>query len=83
MLYPYEDISTSDSSVQIQGKAEPETEITINEDSVLQDAEGYFSRVINLKPGLNVITVVGQKKYSKEKIITRNIKVITTENKDE
>jgi transcriptional regulator with XRE-family HTH domain len=82
LLYPLEDTTITDSSIKVEGKAELETEILINDDPILQDAEGYFFRVVNLKPGLNVITIVGQKKYSREQRIIRNIKVVTDPEKN-
>ncbi|RLC38593.1 hypothetical protein DRH27_01900 [Candidatus Falkowbacteria bacterium] len=75
ILNPVSDLIISENHISIAGKAEPETEITINGEVVLINSEGLFEKDINLKTGVNIISIVGQKKYSRKNKITRQILV--------
>ncbi|MFA7087908.1 MAG: helix-turn-helix domain-containing protein [Patescibacteria group bacterium] len=70
---PEKNILTSENSIVIIGKTEPEAEIKINGIAVLNNNNGQFSQEINLRKGINNITITAKKKYSREKIITRQI----------
>ncbi len=72
---PPTDITTNKNYVIVQGLTEEETNITINGEKVLPTEIGNFSKKINLKEGINTIVIVAQKKYSRQKIITRKILV--------
>lgn len=72
---PGKNILTQANSITIQGKTEAEAEVKINGQIVLNNNKGNFSQTINLKKGLNSITVSAKKKYSREQIITRQILV--------
>lgn len=67
------DRTIKEHSVVIKGKTDPEAELLINDNMVLLDDKGNFSKKINLKEGLNVVSVSVKKKYSRENIIKRNI----------
>ena len=73
IIYPQKDQVIKKSNITIIGKTEPEINITINNKKILLSDEGNFSENINLNTGINVITIVGQKKYSKQQVIVRNI----------
>lgn len=75
ILNPASDLTIDKNRISIAGKTEPETEITINGEVVLIDSEGHFTKVINLKTGLNIVSIIGQKKYSRKNKITRQILV--------
>lgn len=68
-----EDGILEDNFIVVEGKTDPEAELLINEQTILLDNDGNFEIKINLKTGLNTIVVSVKKKYSKEKIIKRNI----------
>ena len=70
---PTENFVTDSNFVYIEGITENETELTINGESVLVNKDGYFSKKINLKNGLNGISIIAQKKYSKKHEIIRKI----------
>ena len=72
---PPRNIMTSESSIIISGQTQAEAEIKINGETVLSDTNGNFSQTVNLKKGLNNISISVKKKYSREKIITRQILV--------
>jgi len=73
IINPATDLTTTEKLLTIEGKAEPEIEITINEEKILADKSGLFAKTINLKTGLNNITITSKKKYSKVNTITRKI----------
>lgn len=72
---PPEFFNTKDYWVKVQGKTEKEAKVTINNESILSDGQGNFSLIVNLKNGLNTITITAYKKYSKSSTITRQILV--------
>ena len=73
--YPSLDLITSQTSILISGKTEAEANLMINGESVLSDKNGDFSQLINLKNGLNLITITANKKYSRSNTILRQILV--------
>ena len=73
--YPNEEAVISKQLIQIAGFSEPEAEILINDQAILTKGDGYFSEQIALQPGLNIIEVKAQKKYSKENILYRKVMV--------
>jgi cytoskeletal protein RodZ len=72
---PEKNILVKEASIEIKGGADKEAEVKINGELVLNNNNGQFFEVINLKKGLNTITIKAKKKYSKEHIITRQILV--------
>ncbi len=73
IYYPKEDISTSNHNINIKGKTEETAEVEINNEKILLEKGGNFNLNINLKKGINTITIISQKKYSKKNIIKRQI----------
>ncbi len=72
---PATNLSIKSNGIIISGQTEPEAEVKINGEIVLNNRDGYFSQEINLKKGLNNLTIKAKKKYSHEQIITRQILV--------
>ncbi len=66
---------TEEKSITIHGKTHPETEVFINNNSVLSDSAGFFEKDVNLKQEINIITVRAQKKYGPEKVVKKQILV--------
>ncbi len=75
LSFPPDNYTTSEVQLVIQGQSEPETEITINGQHVLADNEGKFEREIYLQTGINAITVISEKKYSRPAIVTKQVLV--------
>lgn len=75
LIKPIENLTTDKNIMEIAGTTEREAEVKINEETVLVDNNGNFSKEINLKNGLNVILVSAKKKYSKTNEISRKIYV--------
>ena len=73
ILNPVSDLTINENHISIMGKTEPETEIIINGEMILINSDGLFTKKINLKNGLNIISIIGQKKYSRKNKITKKI----------
>jgi len=72
---PHQDLITEEKTINISGLTEAETHIVINGETALSDNEGNFSKKVDLRNGLNMITIVAKKKHGKENTITRQILV--------
>ncbi len=72
---PETNIMISDTSLLVEGLTEREAEVKINGELVLNNHNGIFSQTINLKKGLNNITIQAKKKYSRERTVIRQIQV--------
>lgn len=75
IIYPAANLSLDKSNITIIGETENEAEVSINGELVLNNNDGFFQQTVNLKKGLNNITIKAKKKYSREEIITRQILV--------
>ncbi|MCR4280381.1 MAG: helix-turn-helix domain-containing protein [Candidatus Komeilibacteria bacterium] len=60
---PTNNVITENRVIQISGKTDPEIELTINNEHILANPDGEFSKEITLAPGLNLLTVVATKKH--------------------
>jgi cytoskeletal protein RodZ len=72
---PAGDITINKNSIDIQGLTEPEAEVIINGELVLTNPNGFFTKKVSLKNGLNIIAVSAQKKYSQKNYIEKKILV--------
>ncbi len=75
IIQPADNLSLSATSIEISGQTEKEAEVTINGELVLNNQEGFFFQTVNLKKGLNSITIKAKKKYSHEETVIRQILV--------
>lgn len=75
IIYPATNLALAESHITILGQTENEAEVSINGERVLNNNNGFFEQKINLKKGLNNITIKAKKKYSREEIINRQILV--------
>jgi len=62
---PAADLLTSDDSVTIEGRTDPEVEVVINGQTATVDNQGVFRQPLNLAIGLNTIDITAKKKWSK------------------
>ncbi len=76
--YPPVDETVAERRLEIRGLTEPETDVTINGQAVQVAVEGRFIKELYLEPGLNTITVIAKKKYSRPASIVRYILFETT-----
>ncbi len=72
---PNDNLIIREKTIRVEGVTEEEAELKINGELVLNNNNGLFFQDINLKSGLNSITISAKKKHSKESIITRQILV--------
>ena len=70
---PLSQTITTNTSIEIKGKAEPETTVLINQQEILPEPDGSFSQTVDLTIGLNVFKISASKKHSKPKTITLSI----------
>jgi cytoskeletal protein RodZ len=75
IIQPAANLRTASNILIVNGWTDPEAEVKINNETILSNNNGYFSQTVNLKPGLNSLVITSQKKYSQEKIVTREILV--------
>ncbi len=75
IIEPGSDISIEEFFINIYGKTDEEAIVTINQENVLTDADGYFRKNIGLITGVNNIEIIAKKKYSEENVIIRKILV--------
>lgn len=69
------DIVTSERQIMISGETEPETEILINNNLISNRKNGFFEKEIDLKEGVNTITVTAQKKYGQKTVVEKQVLV--------
>jgi len=74
IYYPQEDIAVHQNVIIISGKTELEAEVLINNEKVLADKSGEFVKEVSLRDGVNTISIVSKKKYSKKSL--KEIKVL-------
>jgi len=72
---PAQNLLSSENSITVSGRTEPEAEVRINGEIILNNHDGNFSQTINLKKGLNNIIISAKKKYSQSRTLTRQILV--------
>ena len=75
ITYPESNLLTKERSVTIIGETDTEVELKINDELILSNTNGKFSRTINLKTGMNNIVIKAKKKYSRENVIIKQILV--------
>lgn len=71
--FPSNNYITKEAGINLQGRIESEAQLIINGEPVISAGNGDFSKIVGLKPGLNTITLVAQKKYGRSKNLTLQI----------
>lgn len=70
---PVEGSVSATSVLEVKGQTLPESRVEINGVEKMSNAEGYFSEIINLTPGVNKIMVTAVKKHGRASTILRNV----------
>lgn len=73
VVSPGADGTTQTSALTVRGLTQPGTRVTINAELIQVSDQGYFSASLALTPGLNTITVVAQKTYSRIVTVRRQV----------
>lgn len=71
--YPAVDTTVQERRLEVRGLTAPETDVTINGQTVQVSVEGRFIKELYLEQGLNTITVVAKKKYSRPASVIRYV----------
>jgi cytoskeletal protein RodZ len=72
---PAHNLKTASRTIVVSGQTEPEAEVKINNEEILNGSNGFFSQIVNLKNGLNSLVITAKKKYSQENVVTREVLV--------
>jgi len=70
---PASDIVTSQKQLWLTGQTKPEVQLEVNGEPLLSDRTGHFSQLINLRLGLNNLSVTAVKKYGGRTTIVRQV----------
>lgn len=76
---PHDDQVFVGGRVVLDGLTEPESDLSVNGEPVLIEADGSFKDVLNLPPGVSHLRIVAKKKHSREQEIL--LKVVVEEPK--
>jgi cytoskeletal protein RodZ len=71
--FPKEGIQITQSTLEISGRADPDSLVTVNSDSVLLSSKGEFNYKIELFSGENKITIEATSKLGKKTKIERTV----------
>ncbi len=72
---PADDNMITSSTLVVRGKADPTADVKINGQSVSLGDDGLFNQELVLGEGVNVIKISATKRYSRERVIIRQITV--------
>lgn len=76
IVSPQDEMTTSQTSVVVSGKTEPEVAVMINQYQVTVNEDGSFEEVVTLQRGLNVLEIEAAKKNRPTQSTIRHILVI-------
>jgi Glucodextranase, domain B len=72
---PPDNLLTKETSVVVSGRAAPDSTVTINNEFTATDLKGNFDEDMDLRTGLNIITISASKRFAKPNIIYRRVVV--------
>jgi len=72
---PIENVITKEKSISVIGQTDSEASVVINGERVLININGEFFKIVNLKNGINKITITARKKYSRDNTVVRQVLV--------
>jgi len=75
VISPNQDLIIKENFITVEGQTEPEVGVTINNQEILTDRDGYFSQEIDLQTGLNTIEIKAKKKRSQANVVVRQVMV--------
>ncbi|MBU1037093.1 helix-turn-helix domain-containing protein [Patescibacteria group bacterium] len=64
---------TDQSNIEIIGQTEPEVSLMINNQEILPEPNGLFSKTVDLTMGVNTFTISAKKEHSKENTFTLSV----------
>jgi len=72
---PSDNLLTGQASIVVSGRADRNSTVSINNEFAATDLGGNFNETLDLRTGLNVITISASKKFAKPNIIYRRVVV--------
>ncbi len=72
---PEDKLTTNQMTIKVAGQTEPEVKVTINNQEVVSDVNGYFEKEIDLQKGINIIKITAVKSHSRDNIVSREVLV--------
>ncbi len=72
---PADNLLTAEHRVELAGSATPESAVTVNGSPVSLSSDGSFHETLDLRTGLNIITVSASKKFAAPKVVYRRVVV--------
>lgn len=70
---PAENSVTSQDFIEVGGRVAEGTDVSVNGESILRDVSGGFYKKVNLKNGLNVISIAAKKRFGQEIVVERHV----------
>lgn len=70
---PAEGLVSAVPVLEVKGQTSPESRVQINGVEKMSNADGYFSEVINLTPGVNKIIITAVKKHGPPATVLRDV----------
>lgn len=83
IITPSESTKVAIEMIEISGKADPGSVVSINNQVITQDTTGKFSEKIALDSGLNTIEVIAKNRFNKQTSKTINVLRTSTNDKQE
>jgi cytoskeletal protein RodZ len=75
VTYPAENANISADEINITGRADLDSTVTVNGDPTSLDSKGNFTKQISVFPGKSAITIKARNRSGKETTVTRDITV--------
>ncbi len=75
LVSPADNFLTNVHSVALMGHAAPSSTVTVNGAPIPLTRDGSFNETLDLRTGLNIITISATKKFAKPRIIYRRVVV--------
>jgi hypothetical protein len=72
---PQNNLLTKETTIVVSGRAERNSTVSINNEFTATDLNGNFNETLDLRTGLNVITISASKRFAKPNIIYRGVVV--------
>ena len=76
IISPASDVVTSQKQLSLTGQTEEEVQLEINGEPLPNDRTGYFNQLINLRLGINNLSVTAIKKYGGRTTVVRQVMVV-------
>jgi hypothetical protein len=70
---PVADQTVETDTIAVRGATDPEAEVRINNELILSTPDGSFSTIVNLRPGINTITITVKRRFGRSATAVRKI----------